>query len=176
MIHALQIAAVMAFPALVIVGALTDLASFRIPNWVSLSLVAAFAPAAVLGLVTGDFGYGAAGLQLATGAAGLGVGILLFALGWIGGGDAKLFAAAALWVGWPALATFLGATCLAGGALALVLLGMRSTFVRPLALAGPAWMARLAEPGEAVPYGVAIAAGALTAFPASTLAQAVRIF
>jgi len=32
---------------------------------------------------------------------------------------------------------------------------------------GPAWFARLAEPGENVPYGLAIAVGALLALPAS---------
>jgi prepilin peptidase CpaA len=41
--------------------------------------------------------------------------------------------------------------------------------LRPYVPAGPAWFARLAEPGQNVPYGVAIAVGALVAFPLSTL-------
>jgi len=57
-----------------------------------------------------------------------------------------------------------------GGALAVCLLGLRSTYVRPFVPTGPAWFARLAQPGENVPYGVAIAFGALMAFPASPLA------
>jgi prepilin peptidase CpaA len=95
----------------------------------------------------------------------------LFAAGWIGGGDAKLFAAAALWVGWPAGVTYLAATCIAGGGLAVALLGLRSTWVRPYLPGGPAWFGRLVEPGENVPYGLAIAVGALVAFPASDLAR-----
>jgi prepilin peptidase CpaA len=38
-------------------------------------------------------------------------------------------------------------------------------------LSGPAWFTRLAEPKENVPYGVAIAVGALAAFPGSVLMQ-----
>jgi prepilin peptidase CpaA len=91
----------------------------------------------------------------------------MFALGWIGGGDAKLFAAAALWLGWPAAATYAAWTGVAGGGLALALLALRSGYLRPYVVTGPAWFSRLAEPGENVPYGVAIAAGALAAFPAS---------
>ena len=58
---------------------------------------------------------------------------------------------------------------LSGGALAVGLLGLRSVYVRPFMPGRPAWFARLAEPGENVPYGVAIAVGAMTAFPASAL-------
>ena len=58
-----------------------------------------------------------------------------------------------------------------GGALAVLLLGLRSTHVRPFVPNGPAWFGRLAEPGENVPYGVAIAAGALAAYPACALVQ-----
>ena len=37
--------------------------------------------------------------------------------------------------------------------------------VRPMTLLGPSWLSRLAEPGEGVPYGLAIAIGGLAAFP-----------
>jgi prepilin peptidase CpaA len=63
------------------------------------------------------------------------------------------------------LAPFLVFTALAGGVLALGLLALRSGWVRPLAAAGPAWVERLARPGAAAPYGVAIAVGALASFP-----------
>ena len=58
------------------------------------------------------------------------------------------------------------------GALAMGLLGLRSMWVRPYVLNGPAWFGRLATPGENVPYGVAIAVGALAAFPATALMAA----
>jgi prepilin peptidase CpaA len=170
MIHALASAALLVFPALVILGAVGDLASYRIPNWISLALVAGFAIAVAAGLANG-LPLRAVGMDLFVGAVAFAAGVAMFALRWIGGGDAKLFAAAALWLGWPALTTYFFATALAGGALAMVLLTLRSPVLRPLVPAGPAWFARLVEPGESAPYGVAIAVGALAAFPGSALAK-----
>jgi prepilin peptidase CpaA len=172
MIHALLSAALLVFPALVITGAILDLVSFRIPNWISLALVAGFAGGAAAGMSAG-LPMNAVALDVAVGAAAFVLGAVMFALRWIGGGDAKLFAAVALWLGWPALPTFVAATALSGGGLALLLLSLRSATLRPLVATGPAWFVRLAEPGESAPYGVAIAIGALTAFPASAFAGAV---
>jgi len=67
-------------------------------------------------------------------------------------------------VGLRGLAPFAVYTALAGGALAALLVALRSAWVRPFVEAGPAWAKRLATPGEAAPYGVAIAIGALAAF------------
>ncbi|MDP3660708.1 prepilin peptidase [Phenylobacterium sp.] len=165
MLPALQMILVMVFPALVTVGGLRDLTSYIIPNWISITLAAAFLPAALaLGVPLGDIG-----LHAAVGAGALVAGMVMFALGWIGGGDAKLFAAAGLWLGWPACLIFIAATAVAGGALALSLLMLRSIWLRPFLPGGPAWFGRLVEPGENVPYGVAIAIGALAALPYSTL-------
>ena len=167
MIHVLQTLVLAAFAILVIVAALRDVTSYTIPNKLSLALVALFPVAALsLGLPLPLLGQ-----HLAVGAAALVAGMAMFALRWIGGGDAKLFAAAALWLGWPAILTDVAVTGLAGGALAVVLLALRSTHVRPFVPNGPAWFSRLAEPGENVPYGVAIAVGALAAFPLSPLMQ-----
>src|SRR5581483_11600581 len=105
-------------------------------------------------------------------AAALVLGMGLFAAGWIGGGDAKLMAAAVPWLGLPALPLFLLVTACAGGGLALLLLKARSAWVRPYLAGAPAWLARLTTPGADVPYGVAIALGALTAFPKSGLIHA----
>jgi prepilin peptidase CpaA len=148
------------FAALVIAAAVKDLESFTIPNWISIALALAFAPAALL---TGA-SLGAVGISLAVGLAVLALAVGMFALGWIGGGDAKLMAAASLWLGLKGLAPFVIYTALAGGALALILLALRSAWLRPIAHAGPGWARRLATPGEAAPYGVAIAIGALAAF------------
>jgi prepilin peptidase CpaA len=93
----------------------------------------------------------------------------MFAAGWIGGGDAKLFAVSALWLGWSGLPVFLMVTALAGGALAVLLLNARSPLLKPYFNGAPTWFARLVTPGADVPYGVAIAAGALAAFPQSAL-------
>ena len=165
MIHAVQTVVLAGFAILVIVAALRDVTSYTIPNWLSLALLAAF-PVAALSL---GLSLPVVGLHVAVGAGALVAGMAMFARGWIGGGDAKLFAAAALWLGWPAIVTDLAVTGLAGGALAVVLMALRSTHVRPFVPSGPAWFGRLTERGENVPYGVAIAAGALAAFPLSAL-------
>ncbi|MFC3068285.1 A24 family peptidase [Phenylobacterium soli] len=170
--HVLQALLVAVFPALVIVAALRDATSYTIPNWISAALIAGFALAApAMGLTLPQIG-----LHLGVGVVGLILGMAMWTLGWIGGGDAKLFAAASLWLGWPAALTYAALTGMAGGALAVGLLTLRSGYVRPYVVTGPSWFARLAEPGENVPYGVAIAAGALMAFPATPFMAALRAF
>lgn len=164
----IQTSFVLAFPVLVIVAALKDLTSYTIPNWISLALLAAFVPAA---LIVGA-PLQVVGVHVAIALIALIAGMAMFALGWIGGGDAKLFAAAALWIGFPAITTFALVTCVGGGALAVSLLALRSPMFRPYVLSGPAWFGRLATPGENVPYGVAIAVGAMAAFADSTLVRA----
>jgi prepilin peptidase CpaA len=150
------------FPAGVIAAAMTDATSYTIPNRLSAFLAAAFLPAALAaGMSPAVF---AASLGL--GAVGLAVGIAMFAVRWIGGGDAKLMAACALWLGWSGVTPFLIWTGLAGGILALSLVALRRAPVN-LQTFGPAWFGRLMQPGGDVPYGVAIAAGALAAMPAA---------
>jgi prepilin peptidase CpaA len=149
------------FSALVICAGLYDISSYTIPNWISLALIGLFFPAAFaahLSLLQ-------IGLSLGVGVAFLALAMFMFAMNWVGGGDAKLLAAASLWIGWPQAGAYLVITGLAGGALALTLLAMRSAWVRRYAHAGPAWLGRLATPDGPAPYGVAIAAGALLAFP-----------
>ncbi len=153
------------FAALVIVAALKDLASFTIPNWISAALALAFIPAALAVHVhLPEIGW-----SLAVGAGVLVAAAGMFAMGWVGGGDAKLMTAAALWLGLNGIAPFALYTGLAGGALALALLALRSDWLRPFVEGGPAWARRLATPGEAAPYGVAISIGALAAFAAHPL-------
>ena len=168
MLHALQALLLLVFPALVIIAALKDVTSYTIPNWISAALilglpVAAFSLGLPLGVIGQQFGVGLVALV---------AGMAMFALGWIGGGDAKLFAAAGLWLGWPASLSFLVVTGIGGGVRAVALLALRSLWLRPYVLNGPTWFGRLATPGENVPYGLAIAVGALFAFPGSALMQA----
>ena len=127
-----------ALPALVFLGliltaAVEDALSFTIPNWISLALLAAFPLAAL----TVGMPLASAAMNLGVGAAALAAGMGMFALRWVGGGDAKLLAAVCLWLGLPALGLFLLATALAGGALAILLLTLRSDQLRPLILLGP---------------------------------------
>jgi prepilin peptidase CpaA len=155
------------FPALVVVAALRDATSYTIPNWISIAAAALFAPAALLAGVP----LPVVGLGLLVGAGALVLGMAMFALGWVGGGDAKLMAACGVWLGLASFLPFLTVTAVAGGALALGLLYLRK--LRDWTPAGaPAWLRRLLTPGESVPYGVAIAAGALLTFPSSPVAAA----
>ena len=154
-------------PIGVIAAAIRDATSYTIPNWLSLALALAFFPTA--------FAVGlspiAVGQCAAVGFAALLVGVAMFAAGWVGGGDAKLLAAASTWLGLGAVAPFLAFTALAGGALACTLMVLRGSPVIG-AVRGPAWVSRLLQPKGDVPYGVAIAFGALAAFPSSLIFHA----
>lgn len=154
-------------PLLVIAAALSDIRTMTIPNGISLALIAAF----VLAAAAAGLSWGAFGLHLALGLAALLLGMGAFALRWLGGGDAKLMAAVVLWLGPAALLPFVLWTALAGGALSLILLSGRN-HAPILAGVGPLWSRKLFEPKGDIPYGVAIAAGALVAFPSSALMTA----
>ena len=82
------------FPLLVIGAAVSDLFTMTIPNPISFLLVAGFLAAALLTGLTGQ----EIVLQLGCAMAVLVIGFTFFALGWIGGGDAKLAAAITLWL------------------------------------------------------------------------------
>lgn len=156
-----------AFPVLLTIAALKDLSSYTIPNWISAALLVAFIPAAfAVGLP-----WPVLAQHAAVGGIALLIGVAMFSLNWIGGGDAKLFSAAALWLGVPALPGYLLWTAIAGGVLTVALLAARkATGWLPLA-GGPGWVHSLLAPRGDVPYGVALAAGALLAFPRSGLLQ-----
>jgi prepilin peptidase CpaA len=100
----------------------------------------------------------------------------MFALGWIGGGDAKIIAAGGLWLGLPGAPSFLMWTTVAGELFGLGVILARA-WAQLWAGRAPTWLSRLLEPKGDIPYGVAIAAGALIAFPQSALVHGFsRIF
>src|SRR6185437_3824977 len=100
-------------PALLLAAAVWDIASFTIPNFLQLGLLAAFALFMVVHpLSAGDFG-----MHLLAGFIGLVAGFTLFSLGYIGGGDAKLFACVSLWFGMDDLLAFTLIASVFGGAL-----------------------------------------------------------
>lgn len=150
------------FAALVLFAAIRDVASFRIPNAVSVGLVSLFClSAAFLSRSWSEIGW-----SLLTAALTLAVALLFFARGWIGGGDGKLAAAIALWLGPAQILPGLVYAGLAGGALTLFLIVFRA-WPLPTALARQSWILRLHDPREGIPYGAALAVGALFAFPHS---------
>ena len=89
----------------------------------------------------------------------------LFALGLLGGGDAKLFAAISLWMGWYGLFNYLILFSLCGGVLALTLLLFRRLRLPEERLMRHVWIATLHKKEHGAPYGIALAAGAILAWP-----------
>lgn len=147
-------------PALLAASAGWDLASFTIPNFLPVALIVAFGVFAV----AAGFAPAAIGGHALAGLSGLAIGIALFAFGLIGGGDAKLFAATALWLGFSSLLEYVLVTSLIGGGLALALMSMRSLPI-PATFASQKWVLRLHDSQSGIPYGVALAAAALVVLP-----------
>jgi prepilin peptidase CpaA len=148
------------FPLLMVIAGIGDFFTLRIPNWLN-GLIAAAAPvmAAALAMPLDIMGlHGAAGFIM------LLAGMALFFAGQIGGGDAKLMAAAGLWVGLDPLLPFAVYTALAGGVLAVIMYG-GNRLLTAGELYCPAWLGHLAGKKVQLPYGIAIAAGALIVFP-----------
>jgi prepilin peptidase CpaA len=130
-----------------------DLEELRIPNQVCIALVALY-PAYVLASGGSVDWAGALLVALAVFAAG----IVPFAVGWIGGGDVKLMAATALWIGPASAIDFLLVMALVGGAMAVVMLSEYRFALARLAEVTGCEDIRDAVLGRAIPYGVAIAA------------------
>ena len=129
-------------------AAVSDAIWRRIPNSSVLAVVALYAVWAVLAA--------GAGLvpALIAAAASLAIGFVLFNFKVWGGGDAKLFAAVALFAGFAHIYTLILVTALAGGLMAIVSLGSRP--MRAMVI----WnMKGKGDFGRGIPYGVAIAAG-----------------
>ena len=146
--------------ALLVVAAAWDVASFTIPNTLQLGLVLAFIAFALLAPLP----LSVVGMHVLAGLTALALGFTLFALGYVGGGDAKLLAAVALWLGFGDLPAYVLVACVFGGALSLGILVMRK-WPLPAALARQNWLLRLHDPKAGVPYGVALAAGLFVILP-----------
>lgn len=148
------------FPVLMIVAGAGDALSMRIPNWLTAALALTFFPMAMAtGMPLDVFG-----VHLLVGVAMFVLGFACFSLGLFGGGDAKLLAAAGLWLGWPDLMPFLVMTGFAGGILALCVMAWSFADLTAEFHEG-ALFKRLRNIKPNVPYGYAFAIGAILAFP-----------
>ena len=135
---------------LLLVAALQDIWQLEISNWICAAVaICAFLAMAIGGPIIDLW----QNLALCGGV--LGLGTLLFARGWMGGGDVKLLAASALWFdldqGWKMLV----AVALIGGLETLVVMLLRMLPWPPRIRHHFAAFRR----DEGIPYGVAIAAG-----------------
>jgi len=147
-------------------AAYKDATTMKIPNWISLVLVAGF----FLILPFIWQGFPVLGEHLLVGLVFFVAGFAFFAFGWLGGGDAKLMAATALWWQWSEVATYIVYTTLIGAALGLFLLLGRK-FV-PVSILTSPWTYQLFKEEKNMPYGLALAGGAMLTLPNSAIFKA----
>jgi len=151
------------FGATMLVTVYKDATTMTIPNWVSLLVLGSFF--VLLPFVwQGGANFGehmASGLILFV------LGFFLFAMGWLGGGDAKLMAAIAVWWTFPDLLVFVGYTTVAGGILGIFVLAGRKYV--PAQIITLPWMHKMFREETHIPYGLALAVGALATLPQSDI-------
>jgi prepilin peptidase CpaA len=137
----------------------SDFRELLIPNWIIVTLVAAFPFFAMLYLRPET-----ALWHILTALVVLAFTTVFFTANWIGGGDAKLMAGAALWAGPQHIAIFLLMMSALGFLLAIVLLSLRTHGSLIAGILPDNWLLRrlqvLAQEGQC-PYGVAIGAAAV---------------
>jgi prepilin peptidase CpaA len=155
------------FPAAMAFAAASDLLTMTISNRLSLALgLAFFIVALAVGLPLAEVGrHVLASLVVLAGA------FVFFARGWIGGGDAKLAAATALWLGFAHLLDYMLVAAMIGGVLTLLILELRRLPL-PAMLAGKPWIARLHDMKSGIPYGIALALAGLLVYPDSAVMRA----
>jgi prepilin peptidase CpaA len=148
------------FPLAMIFAGLMDLATMKIRNvlvaaiglaWLALAPLAGFS----LQEMGQNFGVALIVLVLT---------FFFFARGWIGGGDAKLAASTALWLGFDYLFVYALYASLFGGILTFALIRFRFLPLPPT-LEGQEWLKRLHDANSGIPYGIALAAAALMVYP-----------
>lgn len=153
------------FPFCMVFAALSDMLSMTIANRISLLLVVVFAVVAPL---TG-MSWIAYGWHFAAGVLVLAVTFGLFALGVMGGGDAKLLSATAVWMGFGLpLLNYVTISTLLGGVLTVAILAYRRS---PLAVytGHNMFLRHFANAKGGVPYGIALGIGGLITYPGSPL-------
>jgi prepilin peptidase CpaA len=156
------------FPVLMALSASMDLLTFTIPNRLCAVLALGYLVFAVLlGVSAADIL-----LNISCALAILVIAFVMFSFGWIGGGDAKLAAATAAWLGWTAILNYGLAAALLGGILTLILLSARAAPL-PAVFGRVEWLARLHNVNTGVPYGIALAAAGLLQYPNSSIWAAI---
>jgi prepilin peptidase CpaA len=155
------------FPFCMVFAAVSDAVSMTIANRVSVVLVVTFAAIAPLtGMDWHSYGW-----HFAAAAMVLAVTFTMFAIGGMGGGDAKLMAATALWMGFTLnLLGYLVTSAFLGGVLTVAILSYRKS---PLAdmTGSNIFLRHFANPEVGVPYAVALGIGGLMSYPDSPLVR-----
>jgi len=149
-----------------LMAALNDANAMKIPNRIPLIVLAAYflmVPFTWTGLPIFLE-------HLTVGVTLFAAGFAMFAFGWMGGGDSKLLAATAFWFTWPDVFTYMIYTAMFGGVLTLfILLGRRYV---PVRIITTQWAQTMFRDETKIPYGLALAAGAIATLPQSQIFQA----
>lgn len=154
------------FAATMLTAVYKDVTTMTIPNWASLLVLAGF----FMAIPFVWQGWANFGEHLTVGATMFALGFAMFAVGAFGGGDAKLMAATSFWWMWPDLVLYVFYTTLAGGALSIFMLVGRN-FIPASVLTHP-WLYNLmGKDNKKMPYGLALAFGALVTLPQSHIFQ-----
>ena len=156
------------FCGTMIYAAISDLLFMKIRNIACLLFAAAFLILAPLyGLPVKDIF-----LHIAAGATALAICFALFFINAMGGGDAKLISATALWTGFSiSLADYLLISAITGGILTLCILLLRKLIDRSK-IEHIAFLYRLSDPKKGIPYGIALAIAGLWIYPDLALVRA----
>lgn len=158
----LEYSLVFIFPLMMIFSSFSDLFSMSISNKVSLVLIIAFVIfALVIGMDLNTILW-----HFLTFIVVLTIGFTLFALNIIGGGDAKLAASTALWLGWAHTGPYILLASFIGGLLTLVILRFRSQVI-PEKFNTMGWVLRLHDQKEGIPYGIALGISAMLTYPST---------
>jgi prepilin peptidase CpaA len=152
---------ILIFPLAMSFAASMDLFTLTIPNRISVMLIASFAVI----VIAVSPSWAVLSRHLIIAGVVLAVAISMWALGWLGGGDAKLLAASSLWIGPDLFVSYAVYVAMIGGLLALLLLRYRSIVVLPSCLNQQRWALRLHEKNGGMPYGVALGASAMLIYP-----------
>ncbi|MDX1710600.1 MAG: prepilin peptidase [Rhodovibrionaceae bacterium] len=149
------------FAAGFVAAGIYDCWRYIIPNWLVAALTGLFVVTALVLPFSIDWQK-----HLLAGAVFLAFGLFCFRFRLLGAGDGKLVAVGALWVGWDLALTYVIYTSLAGGAFAIGLVVLRKAlegvrYVAPANCTLRVQVPRLLMPSEGIPYGVAIAVGAI---------------
>jgi prepilin peptidase CpaA len=154
------------FPLLMAFAASSDLLTMRISNRVVVLLVTIFCAAAlIIDMPLEEFGMHAAAALVV-----LLFAFAMFAMGWIGGGDAKLAAATTFWLGFGLTLPYLLDASVIGGMMTLAIL-MARRWPLPRFLTRIDWVQRLHDAKTGIPYGIALAIAGLLSYSDSFVYQ-----
>lgn len=153
------------FPFCMVFAAVSDMLSMTIANCFSPLLIATFAvvaPFTGMDWATYGWHFAAAGLVL-------GATFVLFAVGGMGGGDAKLLAATALWMGFDlVLVQYLVFSAFIGGLLTIAILLYRNSGIAVIT-GRNLFLRHLSDEKAGIPYGIALGVGGLLTYPQTPL-------